>query len=195
MTEIDTQTDPIPETAVPTLEETNAELSRLIGNYFDKGRTPTGLPDTIKIGFSVSLVSVKAFGIRMGMQPKSAHSLLTALSIPLLYIKDKAYFNEFSLELVLHLITKPGGQGFATPTSKYVSSGKAARDKHIRQPFSAVPKDLIKESASPEAIEEMLSMRTLKASALSGTVRRLSPETKAHLKELALSTAKEFSLG
>ena len=128
----------------------------------------------------------------MGIAPKAAYSILTALSIPLIFIQNKAYYNEYTLEVILHLLSRPGGTGFAPASCHYVSSGKAERDKHLRSPVRKVSPSIIKEAGTMEALEEMVSMRTLKASAITGTVRKLSPETRQQLKDLMIDTKKEL---
>lgn len=78
------------------------------------------IPKTTPVGTSVLLMdlteAVKFF-------PNQNHARLLkifkCLRIPLIYDQDRISFNLYTLEKVLHYITRPGGQGIALFGSKY----------------------------------------------------------------------------
>jgi hypothetical protein len=70
------------------------------------------------------LVEVKAIQLWFGISRRAAFDLLARLKIPLIYMARDAYFNETTFEATMHLLSAPGGTGFAAPGSSYKVSAK-----------------------------------------------------------------------
>jgi hypothetical protein len=71
---------------------------------------------------SFRLCELDTFAKQFGLDRAGARRLLDRMSVPLIHIRDCAYYNEFTLERAIYVVTRPGGPGFAGPGTQRNSS-------------------------------------------------------------------------
>jgi hypothetical protein len=83
-----------------------------------------------------------------GISRKAASILCSSLRVPLLYISNKAFYQQFALDRALYSLTRWGSTGFAAPKSRY----KPKKDSKV---LSVVTDDCLKTMDNPTILAEM----------------------------------------
>lgn len=112
----------------------------------ERARDRMVVPDFIKVGPSTQLISTVSMAQAWGMPERSIKVFLRRFEIPFIMVGDQTLFLWYSLELILHVLLRPGGCDIKTPGSDFHQ-----RFKGFRQ-LDQVPahfRDLIFDPKSP----------------------------------------------
>lgn len=118
-------------------------------------------PNIIKVGDTIKLLHVDVWAARYGTTTRAVRIIHERLGIPPVFLRDEEYYNELSVELVFHGISRPSAPGFIGPGCPHAKSRALKKRKHTGVPLSFITDELKEHLSSPDLYVEMICARTL----------------------------------
>ena len=133
-----------------------------------------------QLGNSNLLAEVGTLVERWHVTRQAAFRLLRALRVPMLHIKDQAYFNMFALEKAIYYLSRHSGDGFAAPGSEYKNKDRHKNKKLGDIRIELTDKDLEEMNSSLFMAEYLaMSSKSVKPAAITNFTSLLKAKERA----------------
>lgn len=140
-----------------------------------------------KIGGATILVELDTLKAWFGLNRQSGYAFLSALKVPLVHIRNNAYFNLYQLDKALFYVTHIGNKNFASPGSKPKVQGRA---KRMNKYDIEITDEDLKRMETPEFIAEFYATSPISKtrSSYKSELKRIEKEQKKKRKADAKKT-------